>query len=197
MIRATKRALRGELLARRSTRAASHRDDLGALMAVSAMEHPRLAAAGRVCGYVGIGDEPPTRPLLNRLRRAGVEVLLPILAPERTLDWARYDGFETLIRGPHGLLQPGGDRLGPAAPVTADLLLVPALAVDAAGTRLGRGGGYYDRLLARLAGGRQRPVLPDTWAVVYDEEVLDRVPREPHDVPVSGVITPSTFRRLR
>jgi 5-formyltetrahydrofolate cyclo-ligase len=86
-----------------------------------------------------------------------------------------------------------GPRLGPRGVLAADVVLVPALAVDTLGTRLGQGGGYYDATLPQLDPGV--PII----AVVHDDEVLDAsvepLPCEPHDVPVDGALTP--LRRLR
>uniref|UniRef100_UPI0030EF2491 5-formyltetrahydrofolate cyclo-ligase n=1 Tax=Aquipuribacter hungaricus TaxID=545624 RepID=UPI0030EF2491 len=96
---------------------------------------------------------------------------------------------------------PGGPRLGTAAVASCDLVLVPALAVDRAGTRLGQGGGSYDRALARAhtaPGRRPGEGGPLVLAVVHDDEVLDDLlPREPHDVAVHGALTPSGVVLLR
>lgn len=189
---ADKRRLRAEALVRRSARDRQTRDRLGLTLAATALALPELAEARRVCGYVGVGTEPVTGPLLDGLRARGVEVLLPVLTPDHGLDWAGYDGPPGLATGAFGLREPTGARLGGDAAAEADVLLVPSLAVDVRGSRLGRGGGYYDRMLARLAG--ERPPL--VWAVVYDEEVLKSVPTEPHDVPVRAAVTPSVLRHL-
>jgi 5-formyltetrahydrofolate cyclo-ligase len=129
-----------------------------------------------------VGTEPPTQPLLDALRAAGVRVLLPVISGER-LDWASYDGEGALAQGPLGLAEPTGHRLGSDALSAADVVLVPALAVDRSGHRLGRGRGYYDRALATAAG----PVI----AVVFDDDVIDDVPIEAHDRDVDGWLTPS------
>lgn len=179
-IRAAKAALRAELLAARRARSADLRAEHGRRLAAAALADPRMTGARCVTAYVGVGAEPATGPLLERLRVAGVTVLLPVVAPGGRLEWSAFDGPASLGPGPHGLLQPTGGRVSVAA---ADLLLVPALAVDRRGNRLGRGGGYYDRLLAGL--GVAAPAL----ALVYDDEVLTDVPAEPHDVPVQGMLT--------
>ncbi len=189
-----KRRLRAELLARRAARDPGTRNRLGLRLAAAAADLPLLTSARLVCAYVGVGTEPATLPLLDGLRGGGVEVLLPVLAPGQTLDWARYTGAAGLVPGSFGLFQPAGARLGPRLPAEADILLVPALAVDLRGARLGRGGGYYDRLLARLA--VAEVAGPLVWTVVYDEEVLEAVPTEPHDVPVQAAVTPSGLRQL-
>jgi 5-formyltetrahydrofolate cyclo-ligase len=110
-------------------------------------------------------------------------VLLPVLLPDNDLDWAAYTGH--LPAGPRGLLEPTGPRLGVDAVRTAGLVVVPALAVDRRGMRMGRGAGSYDRVLARLD-----PSVP-VVALLHDGELLDEVPAEPHDRPVDAALTPS------
>ncbi|MDT0458142.1 5-formyltetrahydrofolate cyclo-ligase [Streptomyces sp. DSM 41527] len=146
-----------------------------------------------VAAYVSIGGEPSTRALLDRLRAAGVRVLLPVLLPDNDLDWALYEGAERLVRAGRGLLEPDGARLGPEAVTRADVVLLPGLAVDHGGLRLGRGGGSYDRVLARLerAGARASLVV-----LLYDAEVLAEVPAEPHDRHVHAAVTPSAVHRF-
>lgn len=133
-----------------------------------------LTGFSTVASYVGLPGEPfvPPRP----------GWLLPVLLPDRDLSWARYDG--ELVPGRRGLLEPPGPRLGVEAVAGCDLVLVPALLVDREGHRLGRGGGSYDRALARAAG--------LTVALLHDDELVDAVPHEPHDVPVRAVVTRTT-----
>jgi 5-formyltetrahydrofolate cyclo-ligase len=131
-----------------------------------------LAGFERVASYVPIGNEPGVQPQVGWL--------LPMLREDDDLEWGRYDG--RLVPGRYGLLEPIGPRLGVDAVAFAQLVLVPALQVDREGYRLGRGGGSFDRALMRTTG--------LVVAVVYDDELVDEVPREPHDVPVHAVITP-------
>ncbi|UKY50757.1 5-formyltetrahydrofolate cyclo-ligase [Streptomyces inhibens] len=154
---------------------------------------PPPATPPTVAAYVSIGGEPSTRALLDRLRAAGVRVLLPVLLPDNDLDWARYEGAGRLVRAGRGLLEPDGERLGPAAVTEADVVLLPGLAVDRRGLRLGRGGGSYDRVLARLerAGARASLVV-----LLYDAEVLAEVPAEEHDRHVHAAVTPSGVHRF-
>jgi 5-formyltetrahydrofolate cyclo-ligase len=112
-------------------------------------------------------------------------VVLPVLLPDGDLDWASYEGPESLAPGPKGLLQPTEPVRGSGTVARADVVLVPALAVDASGQRLGRGGGSYDRALARVGG--QVP----TVALIYDGELVDDLPAEPHDRSVRAAIRPS------
>lgn len=146
-----------------TSRSAKERVDLSEVLA------DLLRTAASVASYVGFGAEPYVPP------RPGW--LLPVLQEDGDLDWARYDG--ELAPGRRGLLEPSGPRLGVTAVATCDVVLVPALLVDLAGYRLGRGGGSYDRALARATG--------MTVALVHDDELVDEVPHEAHDVPVRAV----------
>ncbi|MEU1821849.1 5-formyltetrahydrofolate cyclo-ligase [Streptomyces abikoensis] len=188
-----KAALRRALLA---ARAGLTRDDVLAREAElgrRALELPELADARTVAAYVSIGGEPGTRALLDTLRDRGVRVLLPVLLPDNDLDWGLYRGPEGLVRAGRGLLEPDGERLGPEAVTGADAVLLPGLAVDGRGLRLGRGGGSYDRVLARLD---RAGADPARVVLLYDNEVVARVPEEPHDHPVHAVITPAGVRRF-
>jgi 5-formyltetrahydrofolate cyclo-ligase len=166
-------------------------------LAERALQLPELAHARTVAAYVSVGSEPGTLALLDALRARGVRVLLPALLPDNDLDWGTYAGPESLVSVRHGgrmaLLEPAGERLGPEAVREADAVLLPGLAVDARGMRLGRGGGSYDRALSRLERAGADPALV---VLLYDAEVVDRVPEEAHDRPVHAVVTPSGVRRF-
>ncbi|MEU9115734.1 5-formyltetrahydrofolate cyclo-ligase [Streptomyces sp. NPDC048483] len=146
-----------------------------------------------VAAYVSIGHEPSTGPLLDALRAAGVRVLLPVLLPDNDLDWAEYEGAERLVRAGWGLLEPAGERLGLEAVTGADVVLLPGLAVDGRGLRLGRGGGSYDRVLERL---ERAGAAASLVVLLYDTEVLEEVPAEAHDRPVHAAVTPSGVHRF-
>ncbi|MFB7475455.1 5-formyltetrahydrofolate cyclo-ligase [Kitasatospora sp. NPDC056184] len=186
-----KSALRTRLLSERRALSAEDRERAAEALAGHAGE--LAAAGGTVAAYVSVGAEPGTRPLLDALRARGVRVLLPVLLPDNDLDWAPYAGPRSLAPAGRGLLEPVGDRLGPQAVTEAGLVLLPGLAVDARGLRLGRGGGSYDRVLARLERSGARPVLA---VLLYEHELLERVPAEPHDRPVDLALTPSGAHRL-
>lgn len=193
-----KRMLRREFLAVRN---GLTEDDVRATadaLAVRALSLPELARARTVAAYVSVGNEPGTLALLDALHARGVRVLLPVLMADNDLDWGAYEGEGSLVRVQHGgrmaLWEPAGEPLGPGAVERADAVLLPGLAVDARGMRLGRGGGSYDRVLARLERAGADPALV---VLLYDSEVVDRVPEEPHDRPVHAVVTPSGVRRFR
>jgi 5-formyltetrahydrofolate cyclo-ligase len=146
---------------------------------------PEISAAGTIAVYYSVGSEPDTRGLVFALWKRGSYVVLPVLLPDGDLDWASYEGPDSLAPGPRGLLQPVEPVRGPGTVARADAVLVPALAVDGDGNRLGRGGGSYDRALARVS-----PQVP-TIGLLYDDELLRRVPAEPHDRRVRLVVRPS------
>lgn len=140
-----------------------------------------------MCAYVPVGTEPGSIAMLDALIAADAEVLLPLTTTvddvPQPLTWARYRPGE-LAPARYGLLEPTGPVLPPSALGTAAVVLVPALAVDRRGARLGRGAGYYDRSL----GFRD----PAAWlvAVVRDDELVDELPGEPHDVAMTHALTP-------
>jgi 5-formyltetrahydrofolate cyclo-ligase len=188
-----KNALRSRLLARRRTLRPDELARAATCLRDVLLDDPYLATLRTVAAYVSVGSEPGTAPLLAELERRGVQTLLPRLDPDGDLTWARYTGPEGLVPAARGLLEPQAPPLGHAAVRNAGAVLVPALAVDRRGARLGRGGGSYDRVLARLAGTAVR-----TIALLHDGELLDLpVPTEPHDVAVQAVATPSGLVRLR
>ncbi|MEU6774163.1 5-formyltetrahydrofolate cyclo-ligase [Streptomyces sp. NPDC046759] len=189
--------LRREFLSVRNRLTDDDVDEAGRALAERALDLPELAHARAVAAYVSVGSEPGTTALLDTLRVRGVRVLLPALLPDNDLDWGEYAGPDSLARVRHGgkmaLFEPSGARLGPDAVTAADVVLLPGLAVDARGMRLGRGGGSYDRVLARL---ERAGVHPRLVVLLYDSEVVAHVPAEAHDRPVHAVVTPSGVRRF-
>ncbi|PZG18404.1 5-formyltetrahydrofolate cyclo-ligase [Nonomuraea aridisoli] len=155
------------------------------------LEQPWVQMAGLVACYWSTGSEPDTHGLVFALWKHGATVILPVLREDNDLDWAVYDGPGTLAPGRHGIMEPVDTRRGVEAIRTAALVIVPALAVDRrTGVRLGRGGGSYDRALARVG-----PNVP-TVALLHDGELIDDVPQEPHDRHVRYVMTPSGLTSL-
>ncbi|HEV7627468.1 MAG TPA: 5-formyltetrahydrofolate cyclo-ligase [Streptomyces sp.] len=189
----SKRALRESILAVRARLTAKDAEETAAVLAERALELPELTEARTVAAYVSVGREPGTLPLLEALRAQGVRVLLPVLLPDNDLDWGTYEGAERLVRAGRGLLEPDGPRLGPESVTEVDAVLLPGLAVDGQGMRLGRGGGSYDRVLARIGAAGARPALT---VLLYDAEVVGSVPAEPHDLPVAAAVTPAGIHRF-
>jgi 5-formyltetrahydrofolate cyclo-ligase len=186
---ASKAALRERLLAARRCVA----DDVRAAEARALCEHlePVVTGGSTVCAYVPVGGEPGSVELLDMLLRRSARVLLPVArtgGPGNNdtpvpLRWGEYRPG-TLIPGPWGLLEPPGPVLPESALAEAALVIVPALAVDRRGVRLGRGRGFYDRSLAG------RNAQARLIAAVRDAEFVDELPAEPHDVPMTHALTP-------
>ena len=174
---ADKAALRRAVLSRRAALPPEQREQVAETCVTALL--PRVQAP--VAAYLSVGTEPGTARLLAALAQRSVEVLLPVLLPDGDLDWARAD--EGVVPGSHGLLEPAGERLGRDAVSRCATVVVPALAVDRLGHRLGRGGGSYDRALPRTSG----------WvvALLHDGEAVTELPAEPHDAPVHALLTPS------
>jgi 5-formyltetrahydrofolate cyclo-ligase len=188
---AQKLALRDQLLtARRRHPLVAAREDAEQI-AGHLLGTPEVRRAATVAVYVSLSNEPGTGPLVERLHELGRRLILPVLMPDNDLDWAVYEGPECLGPAARGLLEPLSPRVGPDAVATADVVLCPGLAVDRRGVRLGRGGGSYDRALSRV------PVGTFVCTLLYDDELLDRVPAEPHDRPVTAAVTPSGLTRFR
>jgi 5-formyltetrahydrofolate cyclo-ligase len=186
----TKLALRDQLMAARRHLPLSVLGERARATADHLMLSPEVRRAATVAAYVSVSSEPGTGPLLDRLRASGKRVILPLLQADNDLDWAEYAGSEDLRTARRGLLEPSGRPLGPDALATADVVLVPGLAVGRDGTRLGRGGGSYDRALGRV------PTGTFVCLLLHSEEVLDAVPSESHDRAVGAVVTELGVTRL-
>ena len=189
-MRARKTALRDQLVTGRGRRSLLDVSQAARAIADHLLATTDLRRAATVAAYVSVYTEPGTGPLLDRLRAMGRRVVVPVVLPDLDLDWAVYDGPESLARARRGLLEPTGPRLGLDAVATADVVLTPGLAVDRRGMRLGQGGGCYDRALGRV------PVGTFTCTLLYDGELLDEVPSDAHDRPVTAVVTPSGLTRI-
>ncbi|MCR2816650.1 5-formyltetrahydrofolate cyclo-ligase [Microbacterium jiangjiandongii] len=180
-----KRALRAELRERRQQASDQAREtaeegvraQLDALVA-------RTGARSLSC-FLSTPTEPGTRSFVNEAVQRGIRVLLPVTRTDGLLDWAVATPGGDVTDGLFGLPEPVGELLGPIAVNDVDLLIIPAAAVDRSGMRLGWGRGYFDKTI----GSMER--CPPVYAVVFDAEVLDEVPRDVHDQPVTGVITPT------
>lgn len=159
------------------------------------LSQPQVRPGACVAAYVSMGSEPGTGPLLAALQARGVRVLLPLLLDDNDLDWAPYAGREALAPSARGMREPSAPPLGVDAVAEADLVLVPGLAVSSDGHRLGRGGGSYDRALARVTRARGTQAL--TAVLLHPGEVGLDVPTEPHDQRVDAAVTRAGVTRFR
>ena len=186
MATAGKAALRQRLLAaRRSVSDGARADE-----ARSLADHVNAVvdSGGTVCAYVPVGAEPGSIEMLDVLLQRANRVLLPVARTTAddspvALQWGEYRPGQ-LVAARFGLLEPAGPWLPATALADAGVVLVPALAVDRTGVRLGRGRGFYDRTLV------SRNPHARLVAVIRDEELLDELPHEPHDVPMTHALTP-------
>lgn len=184
-----KTRVRAAVRAERAARSTEQRSLAGAGLAQHLRALVTESGATRVTCYLPTPGEPDPTGFLDWALQQSIEVLLPVSLPDRTLEWARHSSAAPVV-GRHGILEPTGARLPATAAGDTDLMLIPACAVDVVGTRLGWGLGYYDRCLASLAS------PPPVYAVVHEEEIWPALPRDPHDVPVTGAITPSGIRHF-
>ena len=185
-----KLALRDQVMTTRNRRSLVERSEVAHAVAAHLVATTEVRRAATVAAYVGVGAEPGTGALLRELAAAGKRVILPVLLPDRDLDWAVYRGDQELVPARLGLLEPSGPLLGVGAVATADVVLVPGVAASPRGDRLGRGGGSYDRALRRV------PVGTFTCVLLHDDELGLEVPVEAHDVGVTAAATPSGITRF-
>jgi 5-formyltetrahydrofolate cyclo-ligase len=159
-------------------------------VAARALELSAIADATMVLAYAATAEELDASPLVHALRARGARVAYPrVIGPgELALHWCRNEG--DLAPGYCGILEPIADT-PPASAPEFDVVLVPGTAFDKACGRLGMGGGYYDRLLPML----RSDAL--TVGLAFDEQVIDAVPAEAHDVPLGAVVTPTRTLRPR
>lgn len=142
--------------------------------------YERLEDCATVGLYNALDYELSLARLAERLEGAGVKIAYPRCEPGRRLAFVAKTALSSWKPGPFGLLEPEGEALDAAL---LEAMVIPGLAFDRSGFRLGYGGGYYDRLLASYPG--------LTIGVAEDGHVFDRLPREAHDRAVQLVITES------
>jgi 5-formyltetrahydrofolate cyclo-ligase len=187
---ARKLALRDQLQTARGRLGLAVLAERAHLVSAQLMACDEVRRAAGVAAYVSVGREPGTGVLLDALKAAGKRVILPLLQPDNDLDWATYDGPASLASARRGLLEPVTPALGKDAVATADVVIVPGLAVDPTGLRMGRGGGSYDRVLGRI------PVGTFTCVVLNDAEILEVVPAADHDRRVTAAVTENRLVRF-
>ncbi|MCR2812958.1 5-formyltetrahydrofolate cyclo-ligase [Microbacterium sp. zg.Y1090] len=180
-----KRALRAELRERRQQLSDQARQEAEEGIRVQLDALVDATGARSMSCFLSTPTEPGTRSFLNAAIARGIRVLLPVTRTDGLLDWSVATPDGDVTDGLFGLPEPVGELLGPIAVGDVDLLVIPAAAVDRSGMRLGWGRGYFDKTL----GSMER--CPPVYAVVFDAEFIDEVPRDVHDQPVTGVVTPT------
>ncbi len=200
---ARKRELRREFGAARKARSDAERGKVSVQLLEQLQQLPEFAeimafpAIGSIGAYVSYAGEPGTADIRTFTAANGIRLALPIIRPDFALDWAWDSADVAPGRNYAGVPEPTGGVVAHGADGIVSLhcrvLLVPALAVDTRGYRMGKGGGFYDRLLVGLEHLEARPLMV---AVVHDDEVVDELPVEVHDHPVDAVLTPSRIIRI-
>lgn len=179
---------RRNVLARRRDMTTDDRRQAAEAIAAHVLAQPIVAGASRIAAYVSMPSEPGTDPTIAGLLDRGIEVIVPVSLKGGTLDWVVYSPEATHSKTELGIAEPEGERLGTETLASVDFVIVPALAVDESGNRLGRGAGYYDRALA----GVTAPVC----ALLFAGEIADVLPHEQHDIAMNMVITPTGVFRV-
>lgn len=184
-----KQRIRAGIRARRRARddasRSAARDALTERLRELVLEH----GARSVSCYLPVGGEPDTTGFLAWAEQEGIETLLPSAREDGLLDWIRPSG-DGFVTGAFGIPEPLGEILSPLAVGEVGLMLIPAAAVDRRGVRLGWGKGYFDRSLGSMG------ARPPVFAIVHDDEVLESLPSDSHDVPVAGFVTPQRVVRI-
>jgi len=185
-----KRRLRRLVLARRSAAAEGSTSTAGERIAAVGHELLEDHDKSVISGYWPMRHEIDCRPLLAGLHQAGWQVGLPCIEEHNApLVFRRWSPGAPLVKGVFETSEPHPD----AAVLMPEVLLMPLVAFDRDGFRLGYGGGYYDRTIARLAGGGSITTI----GLAYDEQEVVIVPRETHDQRLDWVLTPSGARTTR
>lgn len=186
LVTAAKAALRSSARARRDALSVSSRDAATRAIGDRLVAHDLVATAHLVHCFIGIGSEVGTEELICGLLARGQRVIAPRVRG-RTLEHIEIFDLETLVPGPLGLREPDPALGGTVDLAEVDVMLVPGLAFDGAGYRLGYGGAFYDGTLTALAShGRAT-----TIGLAFEAQLVDEVPREEHDRPVDLIVTES------
>jgi 5-formyltetrahydrofolate cyclo-ligase len=179
----SKRALRAEIRERRRIMTATEREQAATGLLTNLQKLVTDISARTITCYLSTNDEPPTRDFVDWALEQGIRVLLPVAREDGLMDWAPYDQGDEAVDAT-GMPMPTTGLLGPIALADADVILIPAASIARDGMRLGWGRGYFDRTLGSMT------KRPPVYAVVYDHEVVNDVPREKHDQAVDGMVTP-------
>ena len=191
-VQQVKTRMRAEARARRHARTNTEQRESASKVTEALGDLIANLGATSVAIFLSTPSEPETREAIGALSARGVQVFAPVSHAEGVMEWILVDASTPERPGPGGMPEPDiGVGVGvTSTSISVDVVICPAAAVDNTGTRLGWGGGYYDRFLADL------PAETPVFALVFDNDVITDLPREAHDIPVTGVVTPSGWRRF-
>ena len=154
----------------------------------------RLHSPGTIAAYLPTKSEPPIIEALTRLHKDGHRILVPVVRPGRKLAWVHWDLTIEHPLSPMGIPEPEGEEQDERAFVDADLRLIPALAFDAGGHRLGQGGGYYDRIIPLLSA---QQLEEQSIGIVFSDEIYEAVPYDQWDAILPVILTEQGIYRTR
>lgn len=175
--------IRVNLKARREAR--NFDPEVGGMLLVHLAELCLINGCKKIACYLPYGNEPDTELFIDWALENQIEVLLPVSRKDGRMDWVSYAGETS--EGIFGFAEAAGESV-PFEKV--DLMIIPALGIDRSGNRIGKGLGFYDKAMAEVA------KLPPVVAVVFDDELVEQLPTEPHDLKVNAAVTPAQIVRF-
>ena len=185
----SKAELRAERLAARDAIPPVERIEKSLAIASHGAAAIDLHAGATVSGFLPIRSEVDPRPLMAHLRDRSARLCVPVILDRRTIIFRELVRGAELVPGTFGTFAPGPD----AAELDPEIMLMPLAAFDAAGHRIGYGGGYYDRAIHRL---HQKGLRPKLIGIAFDCQEVASVPFEPHDIRLEAVLTESGYRQF-
>ena len=179
-----KSTIRRETLKRRDNIPQEVREAKDRAILATVLSYPPFSDSDTVMLYASFSSEVNTFPIIEYVLKEGKQVVLPRVNREaKRLDLFIIDSLDTLTRGYMGIMEPDPVSSTRADSVNIDLIVLPGAAFDEKGGRIGYGGGYYDRLLGSIQ------CSPHLLALAYEEQIVDQVPVEEHDIKVHAIIT--------
>ncbi len=186
---ASKQRLRAGRLAARDAIPVAERIEKSLQLADHGLTTIPVSPGDIVSGFLPIRSEMDLRPLMAGLRQRGARICVPVILDKERIVFRELVPGAPLVDCGFGTSAPGPD----AAELEPDIMLVPVAAFDATGERIGYGGGYYDRAIARF---REKDLQPRLIGIAFDCQEVASVPAEPHDVRLPAVLTESGLRHL-
>ena len=181
-LRAEKKALRSKIIAARRNLTDNYRQRASNRMMTVFCALPDFKEPRKVLCYASMADEVQIRPLMEKWLSLGVTVALPHITGKGQMEAMSFTDFDSLVEGEYGILTPDPEKGKIIPPEELDLIIVPGIAFDTRGERLGKGGGFYDAYLARATKAKR-------IALAFSCQLVAKIPMEDHDVRVHKIIT--------
>ena len=175
-----KRALRTHIKTILSRHSEEQLHALSCSLAERVLTHPKVQSATTLLLYHSLPDEPNTHELIRQLHAQGKRVLLPKVISPTQMTLHPYQGEDTLSPGAYGILEPNTPAISPHQLSSPFVALIPGIAFDGSGNRLGRGKGYYDRLL--------KTIPTYNIGICFPFQLVSTIPTGQYDVPMHEVI---------